>query len=168
MKLPIWIRLVAAGSVMTAGCQPDTDHAVADAPVMSFDTARVRLVTATDTLKLTVELARTQEQRTMGLMERPRLADSAGMIFLYGDTQPATAAFWMFRTLIPLDIAFVDSTGVIRAILRMVPCEAATVQRCPTYPPGVPYRAALEVNAGYFERNKVSVGHRVVLADTAR
>jgi uncharacterized membrane protein (UPF0127 family) len=134
---------------------------------MTFDTARIRIVSRTDTIPLVVELARTAEQRTMGLMERTQLADSAGMLFLYDDTQPGTGGFWMFRTKIPLDIAFVDSAGVIRSIRNMVPCETATAVNCPTYAPGVPYRAALEVAAGWFTRRSVALGDRVLLGDTA-
>ncbi|MEO5568713.1 MAG: DUF192 domain-containing protein [Gemmatimonadaceae bacterium] len=137
-------------------------------PLMTFDTARVRLVSKTDTISLVVELARTANQKTMGLMERLHLSDSAGMLFLYDSTQPATAGFWMFRTRIPLDIAFLDSAGVIRSIRHMEPCQTATAGQCPTYTPDVPYRAALEVNAGFFATRRVVIGDRVLLADTVR
>ena len=104
----------------------------------------------------------------MGLMERRQLADSAGMLFIYPSDQPATSGFWMFRTRIPLDIAFVDSTGVIRAVRNMVPCTAELAQGCPTYEPGAAYRAALEVNPGYLQRHKLGVGSTIILADTSR
>ncbi len=96
-------------------------------------------------------------------MERRVLPDSAGMLFLYASEQPATAGFWMFRTRLPLDIAFLDSSGVVVAIRGMTPCSAELAAGCPTYAPDVPYRAALEVNAGYFERHGVSTGSRVTL-----
>jgi uncharacterized membrane protein (UPF0127 family) len=73
----------------------------------------------------------------------------------------------MFRTRIPLDIAFVDSLGVIASIKQMVPCTATLAEGCPSYPPDVPYRAALEVNAGYFARHNLTIGSRLILADTA-
>ena len=149
-------------------CRGEREPEPEPAPLMTFDTARVRIVSRTDTIPLVVELARTAEQRTMGLMERTQLADSAGMLFLYGDLQPETAGFWMFRTKIPLDIAFVDSAGVIRSIKNMVPCQTATAVNCPTYQPGVKYRAALEVAAGFFQRRNVALGDRVLLADTLR
>ena len=101
----------------------------------------------------------------MGLMERQRLADSAGMLFVYDSTQPPNAGFWMFRTRIPLDIAFLDSAGVVRAIRAMTPCEALLAQGCPTYDPGVPYRYALEVNAGYFQKHGIIVGSMAVHSD---
>ncbi len=137
-------------------------------PAMAFSVARVRLVAGADTSHLLVELAIRSEQHTMGLMERRQLADSAGMLFLYSVEQPATAGFWMFRTRIPLDIAFVDSLGVIAAIKEMVPCTATIADGCPSYPPNVPYRAALEVNAGYFARHNLTIGSRLILSDTSQ
>ncbi|MEX2179434.1 MAG: DUF192 domain-containing protein [Gemmatimonadaceae bacterium] len=134
--------------------------------VLPFDTARVRVVAGPDTVVFTVELARTAEQRTLGLMERRSMPDSAGMLFLYAADQPPSAGFWMYRTRIPLDIAFVDSTGVVVDTKRMSPCEATLPAGCPTYDPGVAYRAALEVNAGVFERHGIARGARLLLADT--
>lgn len=137
-------------------------------PLMSLSSARLRLVAGSDTIPLVAELADHQEQRSLGLMERRHLGDSAGMLFIYDATQPDSSAFWMYRTRIPLDIAFVDSAGVIRSIRHMVPCPATLMEGCPSYPSGVPYRAALEVNAGYFARHKLDVGSKIVLADTSQ
>lgn len=159
--------LVLLGAAFLA-CRAESEAASdISSPLMTFDTARVRLVSKADTISLMVELARTANQRTMGLMERLTLSDSAGMLFMYDATQPATAGFWMFRTRIPLDIAFLDSTGVIRSIRHMEPCQTATAQNCPTYAPDVPYRAALEVNAGLFAKRGVGIGDRVLLSDTS-
>jgi uncharacterized protein len=134
--------------------------------VLPFDTARVRVVSATDTVTLVVELAESLEQQRLGLMERRTLAEDAGMLFVYVDTQPANAGFWMHRTRIPLDIAFVDDSGVIRAIRAMEPCPTELAEGCPTYEPGSPYRAALETSRGYFARRGIRVGDRVLLQDT--
>jgi uncharacterized membrane protein (UPF0127 family) len=71
----------------------------------------------------------------------------------------------MYRTRIPLDIAFLDSAGVIRAVRSMTPCTATIAQGCPTYTPDVPYQFALEVNAGYFARHGVGVGDSVLLRE---
>ncbi len=159
--------LVLLGAAFLA-CRGESEAASdISSPLMTFDTARVRLVSKTDTISLVVELARTANQKTMGLMERLNLSDSAGMLFMYDATQPATAGFWMFRTRIPLDIAFVDSGGVIRSIRHMEPCQTATAQNCPTYTPDVPYRAALEVAAGFFAKRSVGIGDRVLLGDTS-
>ena len=155
-------------SVGFLACAPEREPEAGSVALLTFDTARVRLVSQRDTIPLVVELARTTSEKTMGLMERTQLADSAGMLFIYEANQPGTAGFWMFRTKIPLDIAFLDSAGVIRSIRNMVPCETATAAQCPTYEPGVPYRVALEVPAGFFNRRKLGIGDRVLLADTLK
>ncbi len=159
------VLVVLAGVV---GCGSGENGAADSAPVLPFASATMRLLAGTDTVRLLAELAESPDQQSLGLMERHRLADTAGMLFVYPSEQPGSAAFWMFRTRIPLDIAFVDSLGVIRAIQHMVPCPSDFAQACPTYPPGLPYRAALEANAGYFARNKLAIGSRIVLGDTSR
>lgn len=122
-----------------------------------------RLAVAGDHV-LSVEIARTAQARSHGLMERDSLAPNAGMLFLYDTDQPATSAYWMYRTRIPLDIAFVDSGGIIRSLKTMSPCRAQKSAECPIYPAGAPFRAALETNAGYFADRGIGVGDRIELA----
>ena len=148
------------------GCPSGQSDAAAEYQnVMKFDTARVRLVSGRDTFNLRVELALTPVQQQMGLMERTALAEHAGMLFVYDSTQAADAGFWMYRTRIPLDIAFFDSSGVFRAVRAMEPCATEVVQGCPTYAPGVPYRTALEMNAGYFAKHDIGIGDSLLLRD---
>jgi uncharacterized protein len=135
--------------------------------VLPFDTATVRIASPTDTHRVIVELAETPEQQALGLMERRSLAPDGGMLFLYATAQPESSAFWMFRTRIPLDIAFADSAGVIRTIRSMEPCTSELAQSCLSYPAGAPYRAALEVNRGWFAARRIRVGDRLLLADTS-
>lgn len=111
-----------------------------------------------ETHRLSVEVARTASQRRQGLMDRDALADEAGMLFVYEKLQPPSGRFWMYRTRIPLDIAFIDAQGRIAAIHRLVPCGATDPQQCPTTRAGVSYRAALEVNAGYFAERGITRG----------
>lgn len=166
---PASSRLVIAGCAAAAlaisGCTGDAADDAAIPSSLHFDTAAVRIVTKTDTIGLAVELAVSGEQKSTGLMERRQLADTAGMLFVYDSLQPPDAGYWMFRTRIPLDIAYIDPSGRIRAIERMVPCEATIPQGCPTYPPGVPYQYALEVNGGFFARRRVSVGDSIFLGE---
>ena len=137
----------------------------ADERILPFDSADVRIASDRDTVIVRAELALSSEQKTLGLMERRRLSENAGMLFVYDSMQPADAGFWMYRTRIPLDIAFIDSAGVIRAILAMLPCETTIPQGCATYPPNVPYRYALEVNAGFFQTHGIAVGDTLLLTD---
>jgi uncharacterized membrane protein (UPF0127 family) len=160
----VLIRLLLAAATVAsiASCESRNSEAVDYGSVVAFDSTRLRIATGRDTVSLFVEVARTSAQKTQGLMERQSLPDSMGMLFVYEETQPADAGFWMYRTRIPLDIAFADSLGVIVSVLQMEPCTARLAAGCPTYAPGSEYRYALEVNAGFFARNGVEVGSRIV------
>ncbi len=142
------------------GCErPDRDAWAVDPP-MTFDTARAVIETAEGPVPLLVELAETESQRAQGLMDRPSLPPEQGMLFVYPETQDGRSGFWMYRTLIPLEIAFLDDDGEIVAILEMEPCPSPNPQLCPIYSPGVPYVAALEVNRSFFGQWRVRVGDR--------
>lgn len=117
--------------------------------------------------RLDVEVAQTAAQRQQGLMGRQSLPENRGMLFRFESEQPAGNAFWMYRTLIPLDIAFIDREGRIVAINTMPPCESNTPTECPAYPAGAAYWAALEVNGGYFAERGIEVGDCVSIPDQA-
>ena len=162
MRFTLCLLTIAA----LAACSPEPQTDNGDYQnVMAFDSTRVRLVGPRDTLQLSVELALSEEQKSMGLMERRTLGPTAGMLFVYDSTQPPTAGFWMFRTRIPLDIAFIDSTGVIRAVKTMTPCQSTMSASCPTYTPDVSYQYALETNPGLLAQHGIVVGHSVILSD---
>ena len=143
-----------------AASNPDADEHILD-----FESTTVRLATTRDTVPLTLELALTTEQQRLGLMERRHLPERAGMLFLYDSLMPPGAGFWMYRTRIPLDIAFTDSAGVVQSIRAMAPCTTTLAEGCPTYEPGTPYRYALEVNAGMLARWGVERGARLLVED---
>jgi uncharacterized membrane protein (UPF0127 family) len=158
--------LAALIAVLSLAACGGSESAISEdeaAVVMAFDSARLQLITATDTAQLIVELAETKAQHALGLMERSGLSQNAGMLFTYEEPQPPEAGFYMFRTRIPLDIAFIDTTGTIISIRSMDPCESPDPRWCPTYGPDSPYVAALEVNRGYFGAAGVGVGGRVLL-----
>ena len=163
--LPIWLIPSIAAIGLLGSCDSETSEAADYTAVVVFDSTRIRIVTGNDTVALLVEVARTAEQKTQGLMERQSLRDSTGMLFVYSSNQAADAGFWMYRTRIPLDIAFADSMGVIVAVLQMEPCTARLAAGCPTYAPGAEYRYALEVNRGFFARHQVKPGSRILLSD---
>jgi uncharacterized membrane protein (UPF0127 family) len=102
-----------------------------------------------------VEIARTDAERQRGLMERTRLDDGAGMLFVFPGT--STAPFWMKNTLIPLSIAFISEERVIVDIQDMQPLDETL------HFPAARYRYALEVPQGWFARSGVTVGQPVEL-----
>lgn len=166
LRRPHMALLVCVALLALPGCResPQSQDA-ADEHILDFDSATVRLAANGDTMPLTLELAVSTDQHSVGLMERSHLAERAGMLFIYDTTQPPDAGFWMYRTRIPLDIAFLDSAGIIRSVRAMVPCPTTLPQGCPTYAPGTPYRYALEVNAGALTRWGATTGSRLLLSD---
>lgn len=121
------------------------------------------LLSPTQGTPITIEIARSSGERSRGLMERQTLAPDAGMLFVYDSERKADHGFWMYQTLIPLDIAYLGRDGTIRAIRQMSPCPSDQGRDCPTYEAGVPFYLALEMNQGYFESRGIDVGHRLSL-----
>jgi uncharacterized membrane protein (UPF0127 family) len=119
----------------------------------SFDVAEAILHTDSGPVPLTVEIARTDEEREQGLMFRTHLEEDRGMVFLYSN--PTSLGFWMKNTRIPLSIAFFDDKNHILKMLDMKPCHK---DPCTVYTPGTEYVGALEVNRGAFRRWGVEVG----------
>jgi len=142
---------------------PTTTPQASDAPSAcavdpQLETRTIGIITAEREIELEVEMAFTPEQRALGLMNRQSLGDDCGMLFVF--EEDADGGFWMKNTLIPLDIAYLDSNATVVSIKRMEPCEA---DPCPAYEPGQAYRYALEVNAGALEQWGVSLGDQVKL-----
>ena len=99
------------------------------------------------------ELANDDETRRVGLMYRERMAESAGMLFVY--EAEGRHAMWMKNTLIPLSVAFIDRRGQIINIEDMAPqTEEAHAARAPA-------AYALEVNQGWFKKYGIKPGDRV-------
>ena len=102
---------------------------------------------------VTAEIADNDDLRGRGLMHRDSLLENHGMLFVYGTTQ--VRSFWMRNTRIPLDIAFIDASGVIINILQMEP------QSDQNYFSQGPMMYALEMDQGWFEANGVGAGDRL-------
>jgi uncharacterized membrane protein (UPF0127 family) len=129
----------------------------AGAELQTFDRDALAIESAAGTTRISVELAKTPEQREQGLMFRRRLAADAGMLFLYPEEQPIN--MWMKNTVIPLDMLFIASDGRIVGVAeRAVPLSTVTI------PSGQPARAVLEVNGGTAARLRIKPGDRVLYA----
>ena len=109
---------------------------------------------------LEVELAETPEQQAYGLMNRTKLAENAGMLFVF--EQERTLQFWMKNTLINLDIAYIDKNKKIIDIQQMKAVNSILETNIPNYPSKRPAQFALEMNAGWFKKNKIKEGAQLV------
>jgi len=104
--------------------------------------------------KLLVEVAETPGEQALGLMNRESLPASRGMIFIF--EEPKKASFWMKNTSIPLDLAFLDSEGVILEIHPLVPFEETPVE---SKSQTVAY--AIETNRDWFASRGLKPGMKV-------
>ncbi|MGM0569111.1 DUF192 domain-containing protein [Marinobacter sp.] len=155
---------VGLSRALLALCLLATASLADEVPPQHLPSREACLITSEGPVPVMLEHAVTPEQRRWGLMERENLPARAGMLFYYDSDRPASAGFWMYRTRIPLDIAWLDEDGVILATDTMTPCETDQARNCPTWPAGVPHRNVLEMNAGFFERHHVGTGDKL-LAD---
>src|SRR5688500_13160598 len=108
------VLIVACDRGAAAAAPQTTDRAPPPgATEEALDTASACVEGDGQRIPLRVELATTVDQQSFGLMDRDSLPQDAGMVFLYEVPQPTDGSFYMYRTRIPLDIAFFDGTGRI-------------------------------------------------------
>lgn len=145
--------LAVAVTLILAGCPgPEKLAGQVAAPAADTlpETAELRIRDAT----LWAEVVRTPEKRTLGLMYRERLDPDSGMLFVFDSS--ALRFFWMKNTWVPLDIAYIDSSGVISNILQMAVEDTVT-----PYPSSRPVPFALETNQGWFLSHGIRPGDTV-------
>ena len=110
--------------------------------------------------KLEIEVASTFSNRYQGLMKRQSLPENSGMLFIFD--APQKLNFWMKNTYIPLSIAYLDKNKVIKEIYQMkAQSMMEREQDLSGYPSRCSCQYALEVNQGWFKKNKVKVGQTI-------
>jgi uncharacterized membrane protein (UPF0127 family) len=87
-------------------------------------------------------------------MYRDKLAENQGMLFIFEDDAPR--AFWMKNTVLSLDMIFVNSRNEIVTIHKNT-----TPYSEQSYESTKPAKYVIEVNAGYTDGHKVSVGDHI-------
>lgn len=103
-----------------------------------------------------VEVATSPDDRAQGLMDRDKLDANTGMVFDYGE--PTIARMWMRRTLIPLDMVFVDADGVVQHIhANAVPKDESVIAS------PVAVRWVLEIPGGRAAAINLQSGDRMKL-----
>jgi hypothetical protein len=159
MRRCLWLVALAL-VIFCAGCansKPEPpprlseSHTSEKQPEQRPGLQRIRI----DTVTLFVELAQDDEKRERGLMFRESLPENQGMLFIFDIEH--RLSFWMRNTFVPLDIAFMDATGVIVDIQQMQPLDETR-----SYVSTFPALYAIEVNQGWFKRHGIEVGDRVI------
>jgi uncharacterized membrane protein (UPF0127 family) len=99
------------------------------------------------------EVAANDPERQQGLMHREKMANNAGMVFVFDG--PATQCMWMKNTLLPLSVAFIDANGRILNIEDMKP------QTLDSHCSKGPVVYALEMNLGWFKQKNIKPGSTI-------
>ena len=112
-----------------------------------------RVLLTIDGHEMQVYVARTEEERALGLMHRREMAEDEGMLFICDEC--AVQKFWMKDTPLPLSIAFLEDDGTILKVADLEPhdLEGESSER--------PVRYVLEVNQGWFDERGVAPGARI-------
>jgi uncharacterized membrane protein (UPF0127 family) len=129
------IALTLLATQAAAGCSQD----------------RVTIAGAFGQAHFRVDVADDNEERARGLMFVEQMSMLSGMLFVY--EQPQRASFWMKNTLIPLDMLFVDPTGVILKIhANAIPQDLTAIDG------GTGVQFVLEINGGLAARLGIAEG----------
>ncbi|MEY4645555.1 MAG: hypothetical protein RLZZ596_2386 [Pseudomonadota bacterium] len=103
--------------------------------------------------QIDAQVARTADQRSIGLMFRQEMPMHEGMLFVF--EQAAQQCFWMKNTLLPLTAAFISEDGTIVNLADMRP--QATDSHCSLKP----VRFVLEMNQGWFAKRGIKPGSKL-------
>ena len=102
---------------------------------------------------LNVEVARSPQEHSIGLMFRKSMPTNDGMLFIF--ERPGQQCFWMKNTLLPLSVAFISDDGSIANIDEMEPQTLDS--HCSTKE----VRYVLEMNSGWFAKRGIKAGTKI-------
>jgi uncharacterized protein len=110
--------------------------------------------------RIQLEVARTPQEQSKGLMHRPPLPDDRGMLFLFNPPRPVQ--FWMKNTPSPLDMVFLRDGEVQAIVENALPCAA---DPCPTYGPdrSVAIDQVIELRSGRAAELGLTAGDRITI-----
>ena len=120
----------------------------------SLPISEAKIITSKKEYSIYVELANTNKQRAIGLMNRYSMADNMGMLFDFKRSK--RVSMWMRNTFIPLDMLFINKYGLIVNIH-----EEAVPESEETIDSYFPVMAVLELKAGTVDRLGIQIKDRV-------
>src|SRR2546430_15371140 len=109
-----------------------------------------------------LELARTPQEHELGLMYREFLPPDSGMLFVY--QADSREGYWMYHTLIPLSIAWIDRDGTIVDIQdmpRLIDPNAQQATARTVYNPAAPDWYGLDATERWTADPSVRVGQPI-------
>lgn len=116
----------------------------------------ITILTANAEYKYNAEIAASEKQLEIGLMQRSTLPENEAMLFIFPENTRVN--MWMKNTIIPLDMLFIDRSGKIIYIVRDTKPESLDIINAGN----VFVRAVLEIKGGTSKAKNINVGDKVI------
>ena len=153
----LFVLLVAAGAIGQDDKEADAEKKI----------PKEEVVIGEETFKL--EVAANEKSRANGLMNREKIDDDGGMIFIYKRAQDRS--FWMKNCLVDIDLLYLDGRGRIVSMHKMKkePARGENEsafdyeRRLKRYSSRRPAQFIIELQAGSIDRLKPKVGETIEL-----
>jgi uncharacterized protein len=141
--------------VSFALCLGATFASAGDALLVAVDPAPLIIKSSNVDVFYDMEVADTDAERSAGLMFRFDLPKNRAMLFDFGQTR--VVSMWMKNTPLPLDMLFVDETGLVAGVSANTQPQSLDVISSPR-----PVRYVLEINAGQALANNFKAGDQLL------
>lgn len=117
--------------------------------------------------EITIDVARTEEERRIGLSKYETIAPDFGMLFVV--PQNSKPKFWMKGMKFPIDIIWIDDGKIVK-INDNVPILKRNLQdtQIPTYAPDNPVDFVLEIAAGTAKKRNFVVGDDIFIPSSIK
>ena len=121
----------------------------------TFSNEKIDVSIYNKNITFNVEIAKTIEERRIGLMYRKKLLNNEGMLFIF--PREKIIQLWMKNTYIPLDVIFISENKVIVDIKKNMEKLSETIVKSK-----VKSRYALEFNAGLINKLDIKIGDKIL------
>ena len=112
------------------------------------------LTTTSGEHSLILEEAKSNPEKTKGLMFRDSLAEKHGMIFIFDKEDDYK--FWMKNTSISLDLILINSDyKIVDIVQNLIPYSTKPTNS------NHPYKYAIELNSGSVEKYRIQIGDKI-------
>ncbi len=153
----VFVLLVAAGAIGQDDKEADAQKKI----------PKEAVVIGEETFKL--EVAANEKSRAKGLMNREKIDEHGGMIFVYKRAQ--VRSFWMKNCLVDIDLLYLDGGGRIVSMHKMKKepprgeneTSTAYERRLKRYHSRRAAQFIIELKAGWIDRLKPKVGETIEL-----
>ena len=121
----------------------------------TFSNEKIDVSIYNKNITFNVEVAKTVQERRIGLMYRKKLLNNEGMLFIF--PREKIIQLWMKNTYVPLDVIFISKKKVIVDIKKNMEKLSETIIKSK-----VKSKYALEFNAGLVNKLDIKIGDKVL------